>query len=211
MFGMVGSGRTETVMAVFGENSLSSGELLVKGNRVFIRTPEAAVRLGIGLVPENRITQGVILRASVRNNISLPFLRRLSRIGVIRQKAEQAIVREYVEALKIKTPSDSARTLTLSGGNQQKVAIAKWLATRSDIIIFDEPTHGIDVGAKHDIYQLLRELSDEGKGIIMISSELPEILNVCDRILVFRDGRIVQELEQSPELTEEIVVQHALG
>jgi ribose transport system ATP-binding protein len=121
------------------------------------------------------------------------------------------VVREYVNALKIKTPSANARTLTLSGGNQQKVAIAKWLATRSDIIIFDEPTHGIDVGAKHDIYELLRELSDEGKGIIMISSELPEILNVCDRILVFRDGRIVQELEQSAELTEEIVVRHALG
>jgi ABC-type sugar transport system ATPase subunit len=211
MFGMVGSGRTETVMAVFGENPLSSGDILVRGDRASIRTPETAVRLGIGLVPENRITQGVILRASVRNNISLPLLRRLSRFGVVNQRMEQAVVREYVNALKIKTPSATARTLTLSGGNQQKVAIAKWLATRSDIIIFDEPTHGIDVGAKHDIYQLLRELSDEGKAIIMISSELPEILNVCDRILVFRDGRIVQELEQSAELTEEIVVQHALG
>jgi ribose transport system ATP-binding protein len=147
----------------------------------------------------------------VRNNISLPFVRRLANFGFIKQKAEQAVVRDYVKALKIKTPSENAKTLTLSGGNQQKVAIAKWLATRSDVIIFDEPTHGIDVGAKHDIYQLLRELSDEGKGIIMISSELPEILNVCDRILVFRDGRIVQTLEHTEGLTEEIVVQHALG
>lgn len=210
-FGMVGSGRTEAMMAVFGENLVKSGEIFLKGRKVSIKTAEAAVKLGIGLVPENRIAQGVILRASVKTNITLPFLRRLTRLGLIKGKLEQTIVRQYMDSLSIKAPSEKVKIHTLSGGNQQKVAIAKWLATRSDIIIFDEPTHGIDVGAKHDIYQLLRELSDEGKGIIMISSELPEVLNVCDRILVFRDGNVVHEFSRTPELTEEMVVQYALG
>jgi len=113
--------------------------------------------------------------------------------------------------LKVKTPDEDTNIESLSGGNQQKVSIAKWLATKSDVIIFDEPTHGIDVGAKADIYQLLRELSDEGKGIILVSSELPEILNICDRILVFRDGKIVHDFEKTAGLTEEDVVEYALG
>ncbi len=210
-FGMVGSGRTETVMALFGENPLLSGELYLRGKKTTIRTAEQAVRLGLGLVPENRIAQGVILKASVKNNITLPFLRRLARLGLVKGKEELAVVRKYMDSLRIKAPSERSKISTLSGGNQQKVSIAKWLATRSDIIIFDEPTHGIDVGAKHDIYQLLRELSDEGKGIIMISSELPEVLNVCDRILVFRDGAVVHEFAATAGLSEEAVVQHALG
>lgn len=212
-FGMVGSGRTETMMAIFGDDELDEGEILFKGDRVNISSPLEAVHLGIGLVPENRISQGVILDATVRNNITLPFVYRLAegRAGFIDIKEERKITKEYIEALKIKTLSDVSKVSTLSGGNQQKVAIAKWLATRSDVIIFDEPTHGIDVGAKHDIYQLLRGLSDEGKGVIMVSSELPEILNVCDRILVFRDGTIVHRFEQTDDLTEEEVVKYALG
>ncbi len=210
-FGMVGSGRTETVMALFGENPLLAGELYLHGKKTSIRTAEQAVRLGLGLVPENRIAQGVILKASVKNNVTLPFLRRLARLGMVKGKEELTVVRQYMDSLRIKAPSEKSKISTLSGGNQQKVSIAKWLATRSDIIIFDEPTHGIDVGAKHDIYQLLRELSDEGKGIIMISSELPEVLNVCDRILVFRDGTVVHEFAGTAGLSEEAVVQHALG
>jgi ABC-type sugar transport system ATPase subunit len=147
----------------------------------------------------------------VRNNISLPFIHKLARYGAVNARQELEIVQQYVEYLNIKTHSENSLVNTLSGGNQQKVSIAKWLATKSDIIIFDEPTHGVDVGAKAEIYQLLRNLSDEGKGLIMISSELPEVLNVCDRILVFRDGKIAREFAENRNLTEEEVVQYALG
>ena len=211
LFGMVGSGRTETMMSVFGVDPLDEGEVLIDGKGVTIKSPIDAVRLGIGLVPENRIKQGVILRASVRNNITLPFVHKLGQYGAINFRRENEIVAQYIRYLDIKTHSETSLVNTLSGGNQQKVSIAKWLATKSDIIIFDEPTHGIDVGAKAEIYQLLRDLSDEGKGIIMISSELPEVLNVCDRILVFRDGKIAHEFEENRDLTEEDVVQYALG
>jgi ribose transport system ATP-binding protein len=212
-FGMVGSGRTETMMAIFGDDELEEGEIFLKGKKVDIKSPVHAVNLGIGLVPEDRISQGVILISSIKNNITLPFVNKLAkkRAGFIDMQAERKIAREYVAALKVKTPNEDMQVSSLSGGNQQKVSIAKWLATRSDVIIFDEPTHGIDVGAKADIYQLLRELSDEGKGIIVVSSELPEVLNVCDRILVFRDGKIVHEYQDTEGLTEEDVVKYALG
>jgi ABC-type sugar transport system ATPase subunit len=212
-FGMVGSGRTETMMAVFGHAPLESGEIRLRGKRVQIKSPIQAVRMGLGLVPENRISQGVILIAPVRNNITLPFVSKLARgrAGFIDGKKERAIARQYIAALNLKTPDEDTPVSSLSGGNQQKVSIAKWLATRSDVIIFDEPTHGIDVGAKADIYQLLRELSDEGKAIVLVSSELPEVLNVCDRILVFRDGKIVHEFTETKGLSEEDVVRYALG
>ena len=212
-FGMVGSGRTETMMAIFGQSPVQSGEVRLRGKRVHIKSPIQAVRMGISLVPENRISQGVILIAPVRNNITLPFVSKLARgrAGFINGKKEREIARQYIAALKLKTPDENTRVSSLSGGNQQKVSIAKWLATRSDVIIFDEPTHGIDGGAKADIYQLLRELSDEGKAIVLVSSELPEVLNVCDRILVFRDGKIVHEFEESGGLSEEDVVRYALG
>jgi ABC-type sugar transport system ATPase subunit len=212
-FGMVGSGRTETMMAVFGHSPVRGGEIRLRGKKVQIRTPIQAVRMGLGLVPENRISQGIILIAPVSTNITLPFVAKLARgrLGFIDGRRERAIARQYIAALKLKTPDENTRVGTLSGGNQQKVSIAKWLATRSDVIIFDEPTHGIDVGAKADIYQLLRELSDEGKAIVLVSSELPEVLNVCDRILVFRDGKIVHEFETTRGLSEQDVVSYALG
>jgi ABC-type sugar transport system ATPase subunit len=212
-FGMVGSGRTETMMAIFGDGPVQGGEIHLKGRKVRIKSPFHAVAMGLGLVPENRISQGVILIAPVRNNITLPFVAKLARrrAGLLDLKREQEIAREYIAALNLKTPSENTPVSDLSGGNQQKVSIAKWLATRSDVIIFDEPTHGIDVGAKADIYRLLRELSDEGKGIVLVSSELPEVLNVCDRILIFRDGRIVQEFAENRGLNEEDVVRFALG
>jgi ribose transport system ATP-binding protein len=212
-FGMVGSGRTETVMAIFGEEKVDEGDILLRGKKVEIHSPVHAVQMGIGLVPENRISQGVILRASIKNNITLPFVQKLAqkRAGFIDMKNEKKIAQMHMSDLKVKAPHEMVRVNTLSGGNQQKVSIAKWLATRSDVIIFDEPTHGIDVGAKADIYQLLRELSEEGKGIIMISSELPEVLHVCDRILVFRDGKVVHKFDQVDKLSEEDVVRYALG
>ena len=201
------------MMAIFGHSPVQGGEIRLRGKRVQIKSPIHAVRMGLGLVPENRISQGVILIAPVRNNITLPFVSRLARgrAGFIDGRLERKIARQYIAALKLKTPDENTPVGSLSGGNQQKVSIAKWLATRSDVIIFDEPTHGIDVGAKADIYQLLRELSDEGKGIVLVSSELPEVLNVCDRILVFRDGKIVHEFSKTDGLSEEAVVSYALG
>jgi ABC-type sugar transport system ATPase subunit len=210
-FGMVGSGRTETAMSIFGVTPPQSGEILVNGRKVHISSPIEAVALRIGLVPENRIAQGVILNASIRNNITLPFVERLARLGFIRGSQENAVVSEYMEHLKVKAASGGAKVRTLSGGNQQKVSIAKWLASRSDIIIFDEPTHGVDVGAKAEIYHLLRELAGQGKAILFISSELPEILSVCDRIHVFRNGCISKRFEENRGLTEEDVVKYAIG
>jgi ABC-type sugar transport system ATPase subunit len=162
-------------------------------------------------VPENRIAQGVILKASIRNNVTLPFVGRLARLGFIRGGEETRVVADYMGQLKIKAASMKSNVGTLSGGNQQKVSIAKWLASRSDVIIFDEPTHGVDVGAKAEIYHLLRDLADAGKGIIFISSELPEILNVCDRIFVFRNGGIAKRFEENAGLSEETVIQYAIG
>lgn len=211
MFGMVGSGRTETVLSIFGALPKVGGEIFLNGRELDIKSPSEAVGNGIGLVPEDRIDQGLIMSAPIRNNMTLPFIRRLKKWGVIAGKLEENVTSKYVKELNIKTPSDLSDVQTLSGGNQQKVSIAKWLATGSDVIFFDEPTHGIDVGAKHDIYQLLRELSEEGIGVVMISSELPEIINVCDRILVFRDGVIVKDFNNTNEITESDVVQYALG
>jgi ABC-type sugar transport system ATPase subunit len=212
-FGMVGSGRTETMMAIFGVDNAAEGDIFLNGEKVEIKSPMEAVQKGIGLVPENRITQGINLIASICHNITLPFVKKLAsgRVGFINMNDERDIAKEYIKTLNVKAPNEDTILSALSGGNQQKVSIAKWLATRSDVIIFDEPTHGIDVGAKADIYQLLRELSDEGKGIIMVSSELPEVLNVCDRILVFRDGKIVHDFEDTKKLSEEDVVKYALG
>jgi len=210
-FGMVGSGRTETAMSIFGVTPPSSGEILISGKPVRIRSPLEAVSHRLGLVPENRIAQGIILNASIRNNVTLPFIRKLSRLGFIRSAEESVVVQRYMDHLRIKAPSSRSRVNTLSGGNQQKVSIAKWLASRADIIVFDEPTHGVDVGAKSEIYRLLRELAGEGKGVLLISSELPEILNVCDRIIVFRNGGIAMRFEENKGLSEEAVIQHAIG
>jgi ABC-type sugar transport system ATPase subunit len=210
-FGMVGSGRTETAMTIFGVTPPESGDIVLKGRKVHISSPIEAVALGIGLVPENRIAQGVILNASIQNNITLPFVERLARLGFIHGAEEAAVVAEYMDHLKVKAPSGKSKVKTLSGGNQQKVSIAKWLASRSDIIIFDEPTHGVDVGAKAEIYHLLRELAGQGKAILFISSELPEILHVCDRIYVFRNGSIAMRFEENRGLSEETVIKYAIG
>ena len=210
MFGMVGSGRTESVMAAFGADHRESGEVYLDGKLIPPHSPASSVKAGFGLVPEDRIQEGVILGASIRHNITLPFVRKLRKGVFIDGGKERSIARDYIDYLKIKTPDDETSVVNLSGGNQQKVSIAKWLASGSDLLVFDEPTHGIDVGAKHDIYQLLRKLSDDGKGVVVISSEIPEVLNLCDRILIFRDGRIVADL-LNDNLKEKDVVAYALG
>lgn len=211
MFGIIGSGRSETARAIFGIDRKSSGELWINGKKMELNSPEEAVRAKIGFVTEDRHGEGLVLRAAVRWNITMPFIRVFARLKFINHQQEKKTADHYIDVLKIKTPSDDMLTENLSGGNQQKVVISKWLGAKSEILIFDEPTRGIDVGAKSEIYRLIRNLADEGKSIIMISSELPEILALSDRILVFKDGEISAELENHELLTEEEILKNAIA
>lgn len=209
--GLVGSGRTEVAKAIFGVDRPDSGEVFVEGRRVDISSPLKAIQHGIGLVPEDRKGEGLALFLSVKENVSIISVKEFrGPMGLINDRAETGKVTRLVRNLKIKPESIQRLVRHLSGGNQQKVALAKWLAVEPRIIIFDEPTRGIDVGAKWEIYQLMRGLANEGKGIIMISSELPEILGMSDRILVMHDGRMVGEVPGS-EATEETVMLLATG
>jgi ribose transport system ATP-binding protein len=205
----VGAGRTEVVRAIFAADSPESGEVLVKGQPVTIRTPEDAVRHGIAYLSEDRKRYGLALGMDVETNTVLASLSRFAnRFGWVRPRATRKQALELVQALAIKTPGVTQRVKNLSGGNQQKVVIAKWLTADTDILIFDEPTRGIDVGAKSEIYKLLNDLARQGKAIIMISSELPEILRMSHRILVMCEGRITGELT-SAEATQERIMTFA--
>jgi ABC-type sugar transport system ATPase subunit len=177
---------------------------------VELNSPKDAVGSKIGFVTEDRHGEGLCLRASVRWNITMPFIRALSKFTFIHHKQEKNSCCKYIDILKIKTPSAETLVENLSGGNQQKIVIAKWLGAESEILIFDEPTRGIDVGAKSEIYRLIRKLAEEGKSIIMISSELPEIIALSDRILVFKDGEINAEFENHEHLTEEEILKNAI-
>jgi ribose transport system ATP-binding protein len=193
--GLVGAGRTEVARAIFGADRIDSGEILVRGRPVRIRSPRDAVRLGIGYLSEDRKRYGLALGMAVETNIALATLRRcVGWLGTVNTAATHAIAHRYADALRIRTPSLHHRASSLSGGNQQKVVIAKWLAADTEILLFDEPTRGIDVGAKSEIYQLMNELTRQGKSILMISSELPEVLRMSHRILVMCEGRITGEL-----------------
>jgi ribose transport system ATP-binding protein len=192
--GLVGSGRTELMRIVYGADKLDSGEILLNGKPVFIKSPAKALKLGIGLIPEDRKIHGVFLQMTIAWNITISNIKTLSKWGVINRKKEKIQAEEYRKKLNIKTPSIQQKVLNLSGGNQQKVVLAKVLASQSGVIIFDEPTRGIDVGAREEIYQLMRELSDQGKALIMISSDMEELLGMSDRILVMAEGRIRGEV-----------------
>ncbi|NLI00736.1 MAG: sugar ABC transporter ATP-binding protein [Chthonomonadales bacterium] len=208
--GLVGAGRTELARAIFGADRIDSGEILIDGKPVRVRSPQEAIRLGIGLVTEDRKAQGLVLGMVVRENVTLANLGALTRLSFIMAGRERQVAREYVSSLSIKTPSIEQTVQNLSGGNQQKVVLAKWLFTQSKLLIFDEPTRGIDVGAKTEIYQLMNDLAAQGVGILMISSELPEVLGMSDRILVMHEGRIVGELPAS-EATQERIMHLATG
>ena len=194
--GLVGAGRSETMSALFGVLPRSGGEILVNGKPVRIRTPRDAVAHKIAYITEDRKVTGLNLIGSVRENTTIVSIRKLLKCGLLNRGKELRATRDYIDKLKIKTESEEKRTGQLSGGNQQKVVIAKWLLGDPDIIIMDEPTRGIDVGAKHDIYKLMDRLAQSGKAIIMISSEMPEVIGMSDRILVFAEGRIAGELER---------------
>lgn len=199
--GLVGSGRTEVALAIFGLDPLSCGEVTVAGQAVERRDPTTMMRLGVGLVPEDRKRHGLVLGMSAKENISLPVLDSLSRFGWIRSRAERDLAAKFFAAMSVKAPSLDAVAAGLSGGNQQKLVMAKWLAAQCRVLILDEPTRGVDVGAKAEIHSLVRAMADDGRGVLVISSELPELLNLCDRILVLRNGRIVGEVraEQASE------------
>jgi ribose transport system ATP-binding protein len=208
--GLVGAGRTELVRCLFGADRLDRGEILLDGKPVKIRTPGDAVDLGIALVPEDRKLQALILGMGVRENLSLPVLDRLGSRYIPSRSQERSLVREYIGNLSIRTPHMEQRVGALSGGNQQKVVIARWLATKPKVLILDEPTRGIDVGAKAEVHALIARLAESGVAILMVSSELPEILGMSHRILVMRGGRIVAEMPRS-EATEESIMAAATG
>ncbi len=208
--GMVGAGRTAVARALFGAEPVDAGEVLLDGQRVRITSPQTGVSYGLALVPEDRKADGLVLGLSVRKNITLPILNRISHLGVLQEAQERRIVEEAVRNLDIRTPSLNQEVRYLSGGNQQKVVLAKWLSAAPKVIILDEPTRGIDVSAKFEMYQLIRNLAQRGAAILLISSELPEILGLSDRILVMHRGRIVGEFSRE-EATEEKVLALATG
>ncbi|BER92327.1 MAG: ribose transport system ATP-binding protein [Candidatus Atribacteria bacterium] len=208
--GMVGSGRTELLRAIYGVDPIDKGEIYIRGERVQISSPVEAINLGIALLPEERKTQGLVLLLSVLDNIGLPVLPQVSKRGFVDDQRLLEIGEEMVKQMNIKTPSLYQKVMFLSGGNQQKVVLGKWFARNCDIYLFDEPTRGIDVGAKVEIYHLMNKLIEKKVGIIMVSSELPEILGMSDRILVMREGRIVGELNRE-EATQEAILSLAVG
>jgi ribose transport system ATP-binding protein len=208
--GLVGAGRTELVRAVFGADSLDSGAVTIHGKRVWIRSPSHAKRVGLGLLPEDRKQHGVVLESTVRENITLTRLQKISSQGFLNKRTEDEFARQYIAQLRIRTPRTTQRVLNLSGGNQQKIVVAKWLFSEAGILILDEPTRGIDVGAKFEIYTLMNELTDMGKSLILISSELPELLAMSDRIIVLHNGELKGELDRR-EATAEKVLSYAIG
>ncbi|WP_343417045.1 sugar ABC transporter ATP-binding protein [Candidatus Flexifilum breve] len=206
--GMVGSGRTELARAIFGADPVTRGRILINGQTAAHFNPAQAIKNGVALVPEDRKAQGLFTALPIRQNITLPILKRLSRGGIVQMKQEAQVVNAAQQTLSISMASGDQEAQFLSGGNQQKVVLAKWLETRPSVIIMDEPTRGIDIGAKFEIYQLMRRLNEQGVAILMISSELPEILGMSDRILVMRDGQIVGELARA-DATEQAIIERA--
>lgn len=195
--GLVGSGRTEVARSIFGADPIYDGEIWVKGSPAFIKSPKDATRSGIALIPEDRKQQGLHLSMSVKENTTLSALKNFTHWGWMRVRKEKKTVNGHIQKLKIKTPKLSQCVRLLSGGNQQKVVLAKWLETNAKVLILDEPTRGIDIGAKYEIYNLICELTKSGFSILMISSEMPELIGVCNRILVMSRGRKAGILNRS--------------
>lgn len=208
--GLVGSGRTEVARAIFGLDPIDSGEIELHGKPVSIRNPRKAMASGIALVPEDRKAQGIIPMLSVRENFTLPVIARITNAMLIFARRERTIVRTIADRLKVNPPQIERPLNAFSGGNQQKVVLGKWLLSEPSVLILDEPTRGVDVGAKADIHEIIGEFAKEGGGVLMISSELPELLAVCDRILVLHEGRLVAEIDRA-DATEESVMRAATG
>ena len=208
--GLVGAGRSELAHAIVGSLPRTAGEIRIDGRSVRIRSPRDAIRAGIGFVPEERKAQALLMERSVRDNTSLAILHRISRLHVVRRGEERRIAAQFVRRLNVRTPSLDHVVADLSGGNQQKVVLARWLASRPRVLILDEPTRGVDVGAKAEIYDAIDTLAADGLAIIVISSELPEILALADRVLVMQSGRIVGELARK-DATEQRILELAMA
>ena len=208
--GLVGSGRTELAEVIFGLRPADEGQILIGGQPRTVRSPQDAIESGIAYVPEDRRQHGVVLEMSVAANASLANLAGVSRAGLIDVASERRAARAYVEDLRIKAPSIDADVGSLSGGNQQKVALARWLETHPKVLILDEPTQGVDVGSKAEIHELMGRLAERGVAILMISSEMPEILGMSDRIAVMQAGRLAGTLPRA-ECTQDAILALALG
>ncbi|SHK00796.1 monosaccharide ABC transporter ATP-binding protein, CUT2 family [Geosporobacter subterraneus DSM 17957] len=207
--GLMGAGRTETTRALFGVDPKESGEIIIDGKSVKINKPIDAIQAGIVLVPENRKKDGLCTKLSIRDNIALPNLDIIaSKLGVVNRKKEEEITKSSVENLAIRLANAEVDADSLSGGNQQKVVVGKWLVRNSRVVIFDEPTRGIDVASKVEIYNLMNQLKSQGIGVLFVSSEMPEVLGISDRILVMADGRITKELDIQ-EATQDIILEYA--
>lgn len=210
--GLVGAGRTELVRAIFGADPVDKREVSINGKPVMIDSPIKAIQNGIALLNEDRKELGLVLKFSVAQNLTICKPDSVIRGGIYNRKKENQIARELIQKINIKTPSEKQKCLYLSGGNQQKVVLAKWLLTDADILILDEPTRGIDVGSKYEIYQIINRLADSGKTIIVISSELPEILGIADRIVVMHRGKMVGEFDNSAKnVSAEQILRCAIG
>ena len=206
--GLVGAGRTEFSELMFGMREKTSGKFYFKGKEINPKSPREAIDIGIGLVPEDRKAKGALLGLSIRENINMPIYPRISKVSVIDEKQEKKNAEQYREEITIKTPSVEQLVKNLCGGNQQTVILAKWLAADSELLIFDEPTRGIDVGAKQEIYTLINGLVEQGKSVLMISSEMEELMGMSDRIMILAEGVVSGELEKE-EFDQEMIMRYA--
>lgn len=208
--GLVGAGRSEIMEAVFGARPYDAGQIFLNGDEVHFKNPMQAIKSGIALVPEDRKKQGLVLGNSVAFNLTLSSLRFCMNGIAISEKKRDSIIEHYSKRLRIKAASPEIEAGSLSGGNQQKVVLGKWLATKPDVLILDEPTRGVDVNAKYEIYTVINELAKEGIAIIMVSSELPEIINMCDNVCVIRAGKLVGKLGKD-QMNQEEIMKYAAG
>lgn len=208
--GLLGAGRTELFRALFGADPQTRGEITLNGRPVRIRNTSDAVREGIMLLPEDRKVEGLILQMDIQSNVAIPSLKTISSVGLVNKKKKRSMADTYIQQLRVKCTGTDQIVNNLSGGNQQKVVFAKWLAAHPKVLLLDDPTRGVDVGAKHEIYGLIRELANKGIGVIFVSSEMPELVGVCDRILVMRDGEIVSEA-QGGAINENNLMMIAMG
>jgi len=205
LVGLVGAGRTEIVRAIFGADQVKGHQILINGKQVRVNNPRDAKKAGIALVPEDRKQQGLVLSFSVENNISMASLDKMTELGILKKSTEKAIAEKHVKTLGVKTPSIKTRVKSLSGGNQQKCIVGRWMEINPRILIMDEPTKGIDVGAKYEIYLLMKTIAESGGSIILISSELPEVLNMSNRVLTICDGRITGEFDPKEATADQIM------
>ncbi|MBC5649212.1 sugar ABC transporter ATP-binding protein [Christensenella tenuis] len=208
--GLVGAGRTETMRSLFGADKLDSGSITYKGQKILFKDPHAAVRHGVGLLSEDRKQQGIVIERTIRENTTLTSLGKVSKFGIINHKKDKEFTRDILARLTTKYGDMEDSVSCLSGGNQQKVSLAKWLAADCEVIILDEPTRGVDVGAKAEIYKNINDLAEAGVAVIMVSSEMEEVINMCDRVVVMRQGKVVGELEKK-DMNDKNIIGLSMG